>query len=232
MISPILINGYAIFPFQSKIQFLEYIEYGNFNKILVSINAEILIKTDNRLKSIVNHNIGFADGFGAVKVLQKKGNLRAIKIPGCEFWLDIVMKFHASKSFYLVGGTKNVILKTVEKLNVEYPGINILGYRDGYINDTLERNKLLKEIREKKPDIVFIAMGVPLQEYLMEDMQQFNSGALYMGLGGSFDVYTGKVDRAPEWWVKNKLEWAYRLVREPKRIKRQIHLVKFLRYLF
>jgi UDP-N-acetyl-D-mannosaminouronate:lipid I N-acetyl-D-mannosaminouronosyltransferase len=61
----------------------------------------------------------------------------------------------------------------------------------------------------------------------MEEMQQKHP-ALYQGLGGSFDVYTGNVDRAPKWWVNNNLEWAYRLVKQPSRITRQIHLLKFV----
>ena len=86
---------------------------------------------------------------------------------------------------------------------------------------------LIKDLFRKKPDVVFVAMGSPKQELLMEEMQQKHA-ALYQGLGGSFDVYTGNVDRAPKWWVKNNLEWAYRLVKQPSRIKRQIHLVRFL----
>ena len=64
----------------------------------------------------------------------------------------------------------------------------------------------------------------------MQEMQEIHP-AIYQGLGGSFDVYTGHVLRAPEWWVKNNLEWAYRLVKQPSRMKRQIHLVKFLWFL-
>ena len=70
-------------------------------------------------------------------------------------------------------------------------------------------------------------MGSPKQELLMQEMQQYHP-AIYQGLGGSFDVYVGNVERAPEWWLRNNLEWAYRLVKQPARIKRQIHLVKFL----
>lgn len=61
----------------------------------------------------------------------------------------------------------------------------------------------------------------------MEEMAERHK-AVYQGLGGSFDVYTGNVERAPQWWVRHNLEWAYRLVKEPVRIKRQIHLVRFL----
>ena len=72
-------------------------------------------------------------------------------------------------------------------------------------------------------------MGSPKQEVLMEKLHQKHK-ATYQGLGGSFDVYTGAVKRAPNWWVKNNLEWAFRLFKEPSRIKRQIHLIRF--YIF
>lgn len=70
-------------------------------------------------------------------------------------------------------------------------------------------------------------MGSPKQELLMEEMMERHA-AIYQGLGGSFDVYTGNVKRAPKWWVNHDLEFAYRLIKQPSRIKRQIHLVKFL----
>ena len=86
---------------------------------------------------------------------------------------------------------------------------------------------MLEDITEKRPDVVFVAMGSPKQELLMEEMLERHP-AIYQGLGGSFDVYTGNVKRAPKWWVDHNLEFAYRLVKQPSRIKRQIHLVRFL----
>ena len=73
-------------------------------------------------------------------------------------------------------------------------------------------------------------MGSPKQELLMEQIQKAHP-ALYQGLGGSFDVYTGNIQRAPKWWIKNNLEWAYRLVKQPTRIKRQLIYIKFYIYL-
>ena len=90
-----------------------------------------------------------------------------------------------------------------------------------------EKQALLEDITEKRPDVVFVAMGSPKQELLMEEMLERHP-AIYQGLGGSFDVYTGNVKRAPKWWVDHNLEFAYRLVKQPSRIKRQIHLVRFL----
>ena len=70
-------------------------------------------------------------------------------------------------------------------------------------------------------------MGSPKQELLIEKISEFHP-ALYQGLGGSFDVFTGRSKRAPKWWVKNNLEWAYRLIKQPSRIKRQIVLLRFI----
>ena len=108
----------------------------------------------------------------------------------------------------------------------EYPGINIVGYRNGYLKTDEERAALIDDIAARKPDVVFVAMGSPKQELLMEEIQRRHQ-AIFQGLGGSFDVYTGHVNRAPEWWVNHNLEFAYRLIKEPRRIKRQVHLLKY-----
>lgn len=111
-----------------------------------------------------------------------------------------------------------------------YPPYNIVGYRNGYLKEENAEEKLIEDIARKKPDVVFVAMGSPKQELLMERIQKCHS-AIFQGLGGSFDVYTGHVQRAPKWWVDHNLEFAYRLIKEPKRIKRQIHLVKYAYWL-
>ena len=131
------------------------------------------------------------------------------------------------KTFYLIGSKQPVIEKTVTRLKEDFPGIRIAGYRNGYIQAEIEQKELIEEIKRKRPDVVFVAMGSPKQELLMEEMHQAHP-AIYQGLGGSFDVYTGNVKRAPEWWVKHNIEFAYRLLKQPSRIKRQIHLIKFL----
>ena len=149
-----------------------------------------------------------------------------VKIPGCELWLDIIKQNYKSKTFYLIGGKQKVLDQTVLNLKTEYPGIKILNYRNGYIKTEDDELALIKDIITLKPDVVFVAMGSPKQEVLMEKLHQKHK-ATYQGLGGSFDVYTGAVKRAPNWWVKNNLEWAFRLFKEPSRIKRQIHLIRF-----
>ena len=195
-------------------------------KILIAVNAEKILHSTLEMQEIINNNIGYPDGIGAVWALNKKGFKNVVKIPGCELWLDIVSKFISEKSFYLVGGKQDVIELTISKLKSEYPNINIKGFRNGYIKTEKEIEELKQELIEKKPDFVFVAMGSPKQEQLMKELMKVHS-AVYQGLGGSFDVYTGHVERAPKWWIDKNLEWAYRLVKQPSRLRRQLPLIKF-----
>lgn len=220
-----IINGVKTYAPSSRSELVEYIEV--HKGILVAVNAEKILHATDETRAIFNQNIGYPDGEGAVMALKKKGIEQAIKIPGCEFWLDLCKAFEGKKSFYLVGAKPEVIEQTVQKLRQEFPKLLLVGHRDGYLRTVEEKKDLLLDIQEKKPEVVFVAMGSPKQEYLMAEMMKVNP-AIYQGLGGSFDVYTGNVKRAPAWWVNNKLEWAYRLIKEPTRIKRQWHLVRFL----
>ncbi len=219
------LNGVEVFPFKSEKELLDYVD--GHKGILVAINAEKILHATDRTRVIINRNIGYCDGAGAVMALKKHGYKDAIKIPGCELWLKIIDSLYKSgKTFYLVGGKQDIIDETVQRLREEFAGISIVGFRNGFIGTEEERSLLINDVAQKKPDVVFVAMGSPKQELLMEEMFGRHA-AIYQGLGGSFDVYTGNVKRAPRWWVDHNLEFAYRLLRQPSRIKRQIHLVRF-----
>ena len=189
------------------------------------MNAEKILKKDERLREIINNNIGYPDGVGAVMALKEKG-IDAVKIPGSEFWLDIIARYKDEKSFYLIGSTQEVIENTVKKLKQEYPNINILGYRDGFIN-TESKEELKRILPKLKPDVVYVAQGTPRQEFLMNELIELHP-ALYMGLGGSFDIYGGDKKRAPKLFLDFHLEWLYRLLKEPTRFGRQLVLIRFL----
>lgn len=222
----ITLNGIKVFPFSSAKELLYYVS--RHKGILIAINAEKILHATDEMREIINRNIGYSDGYGAVMALKKHGQKNAVKIPGCELWLKIIATlYNKGKTFYLVGGKQEVVEQTVLKLKEEYPGIQILNYRNGYIRTEEEKDALLNDIARKKPDVVFVAMGSPKQELLMEEMYKVHP-AIYQGLGGSFDVYTGHVKRAPQWWIDHNLEFAYRLLKQPSRIKRQIHLLRFL----
>ncbi len=219
----VTINGVEVFPFSSREQLMDYVDKNK--SILIAINAEKVMNATDQTRAIINSNIGYCDGVGAVWALRQKGAKNVEKIPGCELWLDIINRYHNDKSFYLIGGKQEVIDATVKKLKQDFPGLNLVGYRNGYLKSDDERNALIDDVAQKKPDVVFVAMGSPKQELLMDDMQQRHK-AIYQGLGGSFDVYTGHAQRAPKWWLDHNLEFAYRFFKNPKRIKRQAPILK------
>lgn len=220
-----LLNGVSVYAPSARQALIDF-AFAN-QSLLVAVNAEKILHATEETRNIINRNVGYPDGLGAVMGLKRKGLPEVIKIPGCELWLDIVRAHYRDKRFYLVGGKDVVIDETVTKLRKEFPGIQIVNYRNGYLRSEEERQALIDDVATTRPDVVFVAMGSPKQELLMEEMQRVHS-AVYQGLGGSFDVYTGHVQRAPTWWVQNHLEWLYRLLQEPTRIKRQVHLLKFL----
>ncbi len=222
---PLRVNlrGVEVYPFDCREALIDFAD--SRKGILVAVNAEKIANATDTTRAIINSNIGYCDGVGAVMAARQKGATPQ-KIAGCELWLSIVERFHGSRSFYIIGATEAVNAATVEKLRSIYPDINIVGRRNGYLKTDAERAALIDDVADKRPDIVFVAMGSPTQELLMSDMQKRHH-AIYQGLGGSFDVFTGNVPRAPKWWLDHNLEFAYRLLRQPKRFKRNLVYFKF-----
>ena len=114
MMNKVALNGVEVCPFESESQLLNYIE--KRKGILIAINAEKILHATEQTRSIINRNVGYCDGAGAVIALRQKGYKQAFKIPGCELWLKIVKRFEREKTFYLIGGKQNVIEETVAKL--------------------------------------------------------------------------------------------------------------------
>lgn len=219
------IRGALVFPFESADQLIDYAD--THKGILVAVNAHKILDANAVTLPIINNNIAYCDGAGAVAAAKIKGAKNPVKLPGCEIWLKIIERFHDSKTFYIIGAKPEVHDATIEKLRNEFPGIRIVGHRDGYLKSADERQALIDDVTRTQPDVVFVAMGSPTQEILMNDMLQRHK-AIYQGLGGSFDVYTGNVPRAPKWMADNKLEFVYRLFKQPRRIKHDIDYIRFV----
>lgn len=212
-----IVNQKRVFAFKSSDELLDYIQ--NRKGILIALNAQKLNRNEAELDEIINRNIGYPDGIGAVLALKQKG-LKSRKIAGAEFWLEIVKRYYQERSFYLLGGSEEVIETTVNKLKDDFNGIDLKGYRNGFLGPG-DKEAVIDQFKSSQPDIVFVAMGSPKQEFLMDELiKQYP--ALYMGLGGSFDVYSGNKKRAPKLFIKLGLEWFYRLLKEPSRWRRQL----------
>ena len=129
---------------------------------------------------------------------------------------------------FLIGGKPEVMAETAQKLRQQW-NVNLVGTQDGYFTAE-QRPALFARIRDSGAKIVTVAMGSPKQEILMRDCRQVYPGALYMGVGGTYDVFTGQVKRAPKVWQNLGLEWLYRLLSQPSRITRQLRLLRYLRW--
>ena len=144
----VTLNGVKVYPFRSFDELLAFAE--KHKGILVSINAEKILHATDETRGIINRNIGFCDGAGAVYALRQKGHPEACKLPGCELWLKTIAACHRDKTFYLVGGRQEVIDETVAKLRREYPGIRIVAYRNGYLKTPEERAALIDDVAARR----------------------------------------------------------------------------------
>lgn len=221
------IKGVKIYPFTDPDALVEFAQQRK--GLLIAINAEKILYANDNTKRIIADHIGYCDGEWAAMAVRQKGG-KATKIAGCELWLHIIRRHQHNRSFYIIGATPEVHRATIEKLRREFPNIRIVGHRDGYIKTEQERQALIEDVVRTAPDFVFVAMGSPKQEVLMEQLNSRHP-AVYQGLGGSFNVYTGAVKRAPRWWREHRLEAAYRLITQPQRITRNYRYVQFMWWL-
>lgn len=206
----------------SPAQLVELLDEGS--GILVAINAEKISGRDPVIAAMTSEHVGYPDGIGAVLALRRRG-IKAQRMAGADLWLAILDRYAANRSFFLIGGTDAVIQVVEAKLRDRYPAMRLWA-RDGYVS-AAELDHLEQQIGHRKPDFVFVAMGSPKQEIVMRRFYA-SCPAVYLGLGGSFDVYAGVKSRAPRWLQRMGLEWAYRVVREPTRLRRLPTYMRFL----
>lgn len=197
---------------------------------IITANAEIaMYARENKeyLELTKKSNYIVADGIGIVKGAKILNENIPERIPGIELMMDMLEYGNLNnKKVYFYGAKPETIEKMVNILKNKYPKLNIVGYHHGYHDDS--DNKIMNEVIKLKPDYVFVAKGCPLQdEWIIKVLDNVDKG-VFMGVGGSFDVISGNVKRAPELWQKLNLEWMYRLLSNPQRIGRYVSLPKFV----
>ncbi len=206
----------------------------NTKKFIITANPEtIMIAKDNKeFKKVLKSDVEIIpDGIGiiyAAKILKIKLKER---ITGYDTMVNLFkLANQKKKSIYLFGSEEEVVQKSVDKIKKEYPKIVIKGFSNGYIKD---KDKVFKEIIKKEPDICLVALGIPQQELLINKYFDKAKKGIFIGVGGSFDVYSETKKRAPKLFIKLNLEWLYRLLKEPGRIKRFYNNnIKFIAYVF
>ncbi|HHG9513631.1 TPA: lipopolysaccharide N-acetylmannosaminouronosyltransferase [Citrobacter amalonaticus] len=214
---------------------LDYLYAGGQLKqgTLVAINAEkVLTAEDNpEVRTLIEAaEYKYADGISVVRSVRKKfPNAQVSRVAGADLWEALMARAgEEGTPVFLVGGKPEVLAQTQAKLRAQWK-VNIVGSQDGYFTPE-QRSALFEQIHASGAKIVTVAMGSPKQEIFMRDCRQVHPHALYMGVGGTYDVFTGHVKRAPKVWQNLGLEWLYRLLSQPSRITRQLRLLRYLRW--
>ncbi len=187
---------------------------------VVTINPEMIAyarKNKDFAAIIENAELITPDGIGVEIGLKILGN-SVKRIAGVELARKLIEMYTAEKkSVALVGAKPEILAKTVENLKNQIPEINIVYAQDGYFTD---EQTVFDALKNAKPDLLLTALGSPKQEIFNNRIKEILPQTLAIGVGGSFDVWSGVVKRAPVIWQKLGLEWLYRTLKEPKRFKR------------
>ena len=202
------------------------------NKISVfTPNSEIILSAykNEDFKNIINSaSLCTADGIGVIYASKIFGTPIPKRCSGYDISLELIKQMaNTGGSVYLFGASPGVAETAKKKIEETTPGINIVGYNDGYFDAEEEKN-IINDINEKKPNVLFVCLGSPKQEKWIYDHLNDLDINVAIGLGGCLDVYAGNVKRAPQIFIKLGLEWFYRLVKEPKRFFRMLALPKFM----
>ena len=189
---------------------------------IVTLNAEMAMQAgeDPELGEVIQAcGLVVPDGSGVVWALRRQG-VSTPKVPGVEL-VEAMAAVGARQGWkiYFLGAKPGVAAEAAAVLAARYPDLRIVGARDGYFKAE-DEPALLAEIKEAAPDILLVALGVPRQEKWIAQHQKALGVPVAMGVGGSFDVFAGHVQRAPEAFQKLHLEWLFRLMQEPWRYKR------------
>ncbi len=211
-------------------KFLNLLEEKNLSTIFTP-NPEIVMLAQEDVKykeALLEGDLIIADGIGIIIASKIKKLGIKEKIPGIDF-MESILKYanNSKKSVYFLGAKEEVVKKAVTNISNKYPNIDIKGYHNGYFIES-EELKVIDDINEVKPDILFVALGAPKQEKFMIKYKNIINAKVGMGVGGAFDVYSGFTKRAPKIFRKIHLEWLYRIITNPRRIKRSFKIPKFL----
>jgi N-acetylglucosaminyldiphosphoundecaprenol N-acetyl-beta-D-mannosaminyltransferase len=197
---------------------------------LIAVNPEKVIgaQTNDQLRELINNSTyQIPDGVGILLASKLKGGAITSRVTGVDM-MERLIRFAAEENHkvFLYGAKEEVVAEAKRKLEAKYPSLNISGYENGYIKNN---DALVKKINDSEAELLFVAMGSPRQElWIRENMPKLHHVKVFQGVGGSFDVFAGHVQRAPELFRKTGTEWLFRLAKEPSRFKRQMALPKFL----
>lgn len=196
------------------------VEQKQIHHVVVNAGKIVAMQSDPQLRKSVNESdLINADGQSVVWASKFLNKPLKERVAGIDLMQKLVELAHEKKyKIYFFGAKENVVKEVVDKYSKLFSPNIIAGYRNGYFKKE-EETEIAKEISDSGANILFVAISSPTKEnFLYENKALLSKVNFIMGVGGSFDVVSGKVKRAPFWMQKYGLEWFYRLVQEPKRM--------------
>jgi len=216
---------------KDKKTLMNYIE--DLDKVnIISGNPEVLFNGLNNPMLKENFNdkssIIIPDGVGTVLAAKLLKKPVKEKIAGIDVVREVLIKANLeAKSIYLLGAKEEILKKCVENIKLEFPNLKVSGFHNGFF-DLNNCDDIIEDIKVCEPWAVFVAMGSPRQEIFIRKIIKISNTHIFMGVGGVFDIFAGELKRAPKWMISLGLEWLYRVIKEPFRIKRLAFIPKFL----
>ena len=193
-------------------------------------NSEIVLaayKNPDYMELINRGSMITPDGIGVVYASRILKRPLSERVSGFDLAELVLQKIAGTgKRVYLFGGKPGVAEEAAENICRRYPGTEICGTADGYF-DAEKEQEIIKDIQDKKPDLLFVCLGFPKQESWIDAHKEELSAKVSMGIGGSLDVFAGRAKRAPKWLQNLGLEWLHRLLMQPSRFARMLALPKF-----
>ncbi|MFO0213638.1 MAG: WecB/TagA/CpsF family glycosyltransferase, partial [Pseudanabaena sp.] len=197
---------------------------------VVTINAEMTMQAQKNpaLANVIKQaELVVPDGSGIVLYLRSQGE-KINRCPGIELSQQIV-QIAAEKQWriFLIGGAPKVVDSVAEIWRNKWADIAITGMHHGYF-DAVTEQQICEQLQSSQPNLILVGLGVPRQELWIQKYRYLCPDAVWIGVGGSFDIWSGIKTRAPEWFSNNNLEWLYRLYQEPWRWRRMLSLPHFV----
>ena len=207
------------------------LNYADISHMIVTPNPEIVMKAqeDEEYKEIINNaSLVIPDGIGIIKAAEMYGTPMKERVAGYDLICNLLEKYKdGSRSFYFWGGKPGIADLAIKKMQEKYPDIKILGASDGYFDDE-KKQEIINNLKVLHPDILLVGIGFPKQEKLIAELMNENIFKIAIGCGGSLDVLSGTVKRAPKLFIKTHMEWFWRLIKNPSRAGRMMVLPKFM----
>ena len=198
---------------------------------VVTLGTEMVVQAqkDARFRAIVNGcALSLCDTVGLLTVARWRGAPMQERVAGVEL-IERICAGAAAEGLpiYFLGGAEGIAGDTAAILEVRFPGLQVAGTRSGYFNES-ETPAVVTAIAASGAKLLFVGIGSPRQEYWLAEHLRETGCGVGVGVGGSFDVIGGRIERAPQFVRRFGLEWFYRLVKEPRRWRRQLALPRFV----